>query len=153
MSTAERVGVEWSGVHELRGHRLFSRCVTKSADNHHQCSPKMNHPQWYFLVLGKNTWMKWVVSVCPTFIWEQCDLLLIFSWDLQSELRAEPFVSVDWRRRESPGKGRKGSKRKSKRNWEGKKLLWPKILLCGQRQCGCLLSFLPKSQKMTPRAG
>lgn len=127
--------------------------MCNSIDNHSsQTRTAHRRITHHFLVLTnqwKHPWMEWVVSVCPTFIWKQCYLVLIFSWDLywNWELNKTYLSRLErvWALEEE-----KAVKGKASRN-EGLELLWPKILLCGQRQCGCPLFFLPKSRKNDPR--
>lgn len=107
----------WSGVEcTIYGAQAVSRCAsplttivaTTSAAHRGttHCGIFWSWPN------SENTpeWNEWL-SVCPTFIWEQLYLLLFFSWDLLSELRAEPLVSVDWRESE-PWKKKRQQKEK-----------------------------------------
>lgn len=73
--------------------------------------------------------MEWVVSVCPTFIWELHYPLFIFILDLQSERWAAPLVCVDWREGEHWKINKRQQKEKASRIKKGRGLLWPKTLL------------------------
>lgn len=108
-----RVGMEWNA--RTMGAQVVSRWASTLTATVATTSAAHRRTTRYFLVMTnqwKHPWMEWVVSVCPTFIWKQCYLLLIFSWDLLSELRAEPLISVDCRESEPWKKKKRQQKEK-----------------------------------------
>lgn len=126
-----RVWMEWNA--QTMGLKAGSRCASplKTTAASASAAQGITH---HFLVLPKqwkDPWMEWVVSVCPTFILEQCYLLLIFSWDLRLKLRAEPRISVDWRETE-PWKKKRQQKEKESRDERGKNYSSPKYWCVGK---------------------